>query len=442
MTNADTPDTRKLAQLQALRQHKAALKDRLMAKMHAERVWEARRKEKLLRGDTPHIVFVCHRPSLWGSLKTVFESLLADERCRVSIVAIPNKKQLPDLGLSHQVYIDEGAYEFFTQYICPVFRGYDEHTGQWKDVRGLEPDYVFFQTPYNDCRPPAYASDAVARYARLGYVHYGFLIFGGGVAANSYPQDFLKDLSFIFCETEWHRAHLATRQEPVPEFDRARLPLTGYPRFDTLAHAGPVESPAWNAPRAPGRFRVLWTPRWSIGEKNSHFLEYKDRFLELCDTDPSLDMVCRPHPQTFLSFIAAGKMTEADVEAYTQAHAARDNASLDLRGEYQDTFLSSDVLVSDISSILPEYLLTGKPIIYCHRTDWFNELGEQLAEGFYWARSWDEVTALLRQLRDGNDPLRDVRQTVTRSLLYVPETGAGKAVSERLLKHFYEGVMP
>ena len=56
-----------------------------------------------------NVVFVCHRPNVWGSLKSIYEECIKDDRFNVSIVAIPCKKQLPKLGLSHQVYESEGA---------------------------------------------------------------------------------------------------------------------------------------------------------------------------------------------------------------------------------------------------------------------------------------------------------------------------------------------
>ena len=45
-----------------------------------------------------NVVFVCHRPNVWGSLKTIYEECIKDECFHVTIIAVPCKKQLPDLG--------------------------------------------------------------------------------------------------------------------------------------------------------------------------------------------------------------------------------------------------------------------------------------------------------------------------------------------------------
>jgi CDP-glycerol glycerophosphotransferase (TagB/SpsB family) len=110
--------------------------------------------------------------------------------------------------------------------------------------------------------------------------------------------------------------------------------------------------------------------------------------------------------------------------------------AIDRSGDYQSTFLTSDVLVSDTSSMLIEYLLTEKPIVYTHRIDLFNELGRSLSEGFYWARNATELTSTLEMLIAGKDPLRDKRKQLIKTLLFTPEGGSGPRIKEALKTHF------
>ena len=58
------------------------------------------------------VVFVCHRPSVWESLRSVYEELAEDDSFFVHIVAIPNKKELPDVCFFHEEYESEGAEKF------------------------------------------------------------------------------------------------------------------------------------------------------------------------------------------------------------------------------------------------------------------------------------------------------------------------------------------
>src|SRR5574344_2150856 len=68
---------------------------------------------KKINHEKVNVVFVCHRPNVWGSLKTVYEAVISDPLFRVTVVAIPNKEQLPKLGLNHEQYKSEGAEEYW-----------------------------------------------------------------------------------------------------------------------------------------------------------------------------------------------------------------------------------------------------------------------------------------------------------------------------------------
>ena len=107
-----------------------------------------KRKSKLQSGEKITVVFVCHRAQIWSALKTVFEACNEDEQFETIIVTIPNKKQIPKLGLNHEEYVSEGAEEFYKDYPCRVIQGYDYKNKTWFDLETLNPDYVFFQTPY------------------------------------------------------------------------------------------------------------------------------------------------------------------------------------------------------------------------------------------------------------------------------------------------------
>ena len=102
---------------------------------------------KRINNEKIRVVFVCHRPSLWESLHSVYDALKADERFEVLIVAIPSKDKKSGVMMEHEDYTCEGAEEFWKGYGC--INGYDYEKKEWLDLRELKPDYVFFQQPYN-----------------------------------------------------------------------------------------------------------------------------------------------------------------------------------------------------------------------------------------------------------------------------------------------------
>lgn len=397
-----------------------------------------KRQIKSILGAKIHVVFVCDRPQIWSALKSLCESCIADCHFQVTIVTVPEKQQLPDLGLNHQIYYDNGALSFFDAYPCKVLNGYNAQTGKWLDLQKLDPDYVFFQRPYNVCRPEQYHSSVVSHYSVIGYVHYAMAVLGQGIYEETYPQDFVQDVSLFFAESPYNLKLLEYRLQSVGT-SKAKSYLTGYPRFDDLDKYHHCDSAHWNYPLSKEKYRVIWTPRWTTNEDNCHFFDYKNHLLNYIDHDNSIDFIFRPHPQTFLEFIATGEMSADEVEQLRSEYTRRENAKIDDEKEYLTTFYSSDVLITDISSIIADYFLTGKPIIYCHKTDYFNDFSRKLSEGFYWVRNWQELEETLNMLRSGNDPLKEKRAEIIKNEFYLPSGGAGSAIKEILKDEFYGG---
>ena len=380
------------------------------------------------------VVFVVHRPQIWSSLKSVCDECIKDERFDVKIVATPNKIQLPDLGLDHEQYQSEGAEEFFSQNYDCVINGYNYETGEWFDLFNLRPDYVFFQTPYNICRPLLYQSSVVSAYADICFTPYGVQTLGGEVEESVYPIDFIKDVKYLFMESSVRRTYFENLLKKNLKYDCNNLYSLGYPRFDNLDCYKNIESKAWLFPREKGLYRIMWTPRWLTEEGNCHFFDYKEKIIELAEKNSNtIEILFRPHPQAFANFIATGEMSEQQLGELKEKYDKMENASIDEQASYIESFYSSDLLITDASSIIPEYFLTGKPIIYCHKT-WndFTDFGRQLSEGFYWANNWDEVNAFVNELMAGHDPLQAKRQKIIQDLFEISDVSAGYRIKELL----------
>jgi UDP-N-acetylglucosamine 2-epimerase len=263
------------------------------------------------------------------------------------------------------------------------------------------------------------------------------MLFSNWIQRIAYHESFFGNIDMVFSESNFHaktlKCHLAQNHAPTP-----KIVVTGFPRFDNLEQYVDADSILWKFPKDQGKFRVLWTPRWNTNERNSHFFDYKDLLLEYADKNEDVDFIFRPHPQTFRNFTAFGEMDEAEVENYRKEYRKRKNATIDSQPEYLNTFYSSSAMVTDISSVIPEYFLTGKPIIYCHKTDCFNAFGKRLSKGFYWVNNWHELEQTLNMIKSGSDPLKEKRLALIKSEFYFPPEGAGMKIKEILKMEFYK----
>lgn len=389
--------------LDALEQQTAALTEE--NRNLARQVIDLRLKLKKMNHEPIHAVFVCHRPAVWESLHSVYDAMKADPDFKVTIVAIPNKKQLPGLGFNHEVYESEGAEEFWKEEGC--IRGYNYETGEWLDLKSIEPDYVFFQAPYNICRSPQYRSDAVSKYAKICFIAYYGLLYTNSIYDECAPFDYLRDLSFFFTQHSMDYEHIKKRMDTIAPHN-CKIVNTGFPRYDRLEQYKAQPCDIWKNPES---FKIVWTPRWTTNEGNCYFFAFKDLLLDYCRQDSYIELVFRPHPQAFLEWEATGELPKAAAEEYKKNFDGN-QLHLDLSNNYYPTIHTSDCLVTDRSSMLLDYYCTGKPIIFCQGHSEHDHVFPQLLEGMYVADNWQTVESILTKLRNGIDPLMPVRQRV------------------------------
>jgi hypothetical protein len=391
-----------------------------------------KKKVKSINREKINIVFVCHRPQVWGALKTLCESCIDDSSFNVTIVAIPNKEQLPGCGLVHEKYISEKAEDFFKNYPCTVINGYNYKTNEWIDLKILSPDCLFFQTPYNICRPPQYNSSIVSRYTLLCYVPYAYPLFGRDIEDSVYPESFFKDVHLVFVHNTKRKEWLLKHFDNIENFNENNIFVAGYPKLDCLEKYKNIESDFWKHKNENRKFRIIWTPRWCTTEGNCHFFEYEDLLFNYAYINEDVEIIFRPHPQMWQELVSTREMSLEDVKEIKHKWNSSNNTSVDETFDYLDKFYSSDLLITDSSTIVGPYILTKKPIIYCYKTDDFNEEGKRLSRGFYFIHSWNELKLHIEMLKNKQDTLGKKRERIIQEEFYLPKKGAGFEIKEYL----------
>lgn len=382
------------------------------------------------------VVFLCYRPSIWIGVKSIYEAMMQDPAFEVIIFAIPIKMIYQD---GHIQYVDEGAETFFQNFDCQVVNGYVKEKNAWIDLHSFHPDYVFYLQPYNILLPSCYSSHLVSQYAEICHVPYGMSVMGDALEDSVYNGDFFHDLTYLFAEAPARRKWMVEHGLCRGRLKAENILFFNYTRFDHVAQYRGKESRSWHCGREA--FRVLWLTRWNMREGNCNFFRYKDKILAYADMHiEDVELLFRPHPQMWKEFITSGEMPEAEQQAYRAEYEKRPNTFIDTQKDYTQMIYASDVVVADATSMLAEYFLTGKPIIYCHyQRDDFLELGAQLAQGYYIANNWEEVEAYLEMLRHGFDPLRSRRKKIQQEVLPVSDgMSAGEHIRDFLKERFLE----
>jgi CDP-glycerol glycerophosphotransferase (TagB/SpsB family) len=138
---------------------------------------------------------------------------------------------------------------------------------------------------------------------------------------------------------------------------------TGYPQVDPLFRRDPPPP----LPLAPGRPTVLYAPTWNLGLTSAAMLGA--RVVDLIRAGaPGANVVIKPHP-------VLGEWRPRWVARWARL-AARERGVLlvdDTHADVVPYMLASDVLVSDASSVIFEFLALDRPIVLVtnprHRAD-------------------------------------------------------------------------
>lgn len=359
-------------------------------------------QKKMAEGGKLRVCFIVQETTLWEKSKKVYDLFAADPEVEADIFVIPHfegndigRREIGEYGPEHEFY--HSQYE-------RVIDAIDEH-GNWSDLKQRHYDYIFYQRPYDVLLPKQYRSDAMVDNALLCYIPYG--PFGTkNFLHGMIGKNFFRNMRYVFCCMNAEVKHL-NRLFADSAHEREFL-LLGYPEMEPYLALG-----------NNGNRRVhtlTWTPRWTIDSKvgGSHFFDYKDNFIELSREYPDIQFIIRPHPLMFDNFLAKGLITKEWERDYRQR--LKDNRiELDEGSSVYETFERTDVLIADISSIMYNFFLTGKPMIYCpFHVDYVPEFAH-LVDALYLAEDWSQVHSAVKQLIDGQDKKKLQRQELIRT---------------------------
>ena len=281
--------------------------------------------------------------------------------------------------------------------------------GKWFDLKNINPDYVFYERPYSSYLPIEYKISTVSKYAKTCYLPYGYEMMNY-IFDTSLNVDFFRYLHIFFADSYVTESFNKKRAPLSHRLGLRKTILTGHPIFNAFNKAQSEDNLFWD--NDDQRFKIIWAPRWTIDTQlgGSNFLTYKDNIVDYVEKDKKRSLVFRPHPLTFKNFISLGLITSDEVDEYLRKFQNNEQLYYDQTSEYFTTFWHSDVFVGDISSIIPCYFLTGKPIIYCH-TDAVddNDIMKKIFSVSYNAYSFEDVEKILLDLQNGIDPLKEKR---------------------------------
>lgn len=344
--------------------------------------------------DEVKVGFLMQNPAMWGNICPVYERMRKREGICVYGFVLPGYE-----GDGYGKYHDyDRENEYFHQRYGAEVRDILDEKGHVIDLEPYKLDYFFYQRPYEDHRPAELSTAVMSRKLKTCYIPYGY---NGLERFERYAiaqRDFFSYLYFLFADSARVGELFRQAYREGYHWGEKRFTFLGFPPLERALLAPKKER--------TGKKKLLWMPRWTV--EDGHFLEYREKFLELGEEYPELELSIRPHPLLFDNLRRRGLFTPEEREEFEREMAVR-HVGMDQNMLVEDTFAETDILLTDFSSAVILFFMTGNPVIYCASAEEMNENYRRMAEGMYMAGNWEEIRSAVAMLAEGRDPLEAIR---------------------------------
>ncbi len=367
-------------------------------------------------------VYILQYPEMFNSFKSVYYSMLNDEKFNVSLVCVPKMNNEYKGILSDE----NDALAFCEENGLKAINGYKN--GIVFDLATLSPDYLILMRSYDSCMPEEYSMKNLQKIALIAYIPYSGRT-TKGIHIYYEFRNLLNRFNLLFADcvevVNWIQEHRQNKR--LEKYQK--IFNIGYPRFDLIDR---------KEQKTKSYHTVLWIARWSLEESHfrSRFFDYLECILNYFSVHTDLNLIIRPHPRMFTEFITTGYKTEAEIKELKSRIDKIENVKFDNNTDYLKTFDESDVLIADSSSLLLEYFFTLKPVAVSGIDKDLTDFGEKMLTTFTVFDSERKLIDFLEKISAGIDDNYEKRMLLYNCVKFNNNKQIGYSIKEAIKKDF------
>lgn len=278
-------------------------------------------------------------------------------------------------------YMDE-TYDVFLQKGYRAVKGYDKETGIYLDIKAeLDPDVVFYSMYWKDhFQKNSYITNFLDVYTFLYSYGYDTVRYQDRAGYNYELQN---KVTRYYLPTKIHKGIAEDNMDNHAQ----NVYVSGCLKFDYLLDPDYIPNDVWK--KNEEKKRVIWAPHHTLNERLPYaqccaFLELYDFMLEIAEEyRDTIQFAFKPHPMLRPRLYHLWGKRKTD--EYYRKWAEGSNTQFE-DGEYFDLFLTSDAMILDSVSFIPEYAATGKPAFFTYGKDTrfpVNRFGRAITQYLY-----------------------------------------------------------
>ena len=334
------------------------------------------------------IVFIVQEFSLWASFKSVYSYLTACSDFDVKIVFVhtaTNKYVNP--STARQEYRNAG-YDLID--MCDY------------NLQAEAPDMVFYLKPYRNSNgaPAKFAIEEVHRHVRYSvFISYCLDVQGGD---ELFKYFYAQPMFYHAWKICGYSDNYNTCLNRYSYRDGSNIAHFSHPKFDgiyELANTDVEIEQEW-LDIIQDKPVILWNSHFSVKRAVGvgTFFTYKDDILNYFRNNKDKVLLWRPHPYFFCQITADPLYRSENVEEYIEELESMDNVIVDRGGNYHPAFLASDAMVSDATTFMMEYAMTGREVLYTKKLDGESVINDAYLKGVDVCMSADELIEFMDSL--------------------------------------------
>lgn len=396
------------------------------------------------------IAFFPYSASMWTSFESIWKAAADSGLCEIKVVPIPYCELNSD-GTP-------GKWHWDGENFPPQVKvtKYDEY-----DIEAELPDISFIHNGYDDGNTltrvhPAFYSDHIKKYSGcLVYSPYTTIgAFTPGKSDAAFVNKGAQTADKIVVQSEF----TANIYEGYG-YDRSRLIVQGSPKIDSVIRAcgGSYDRDArmpaeWRKKLAGKKKIFLLNTHWSYFLKGAMALEngtfdfdfaqrYHGQFFNAVKNfSDTCGMIWRPHPFMMTALRQRAPQLLDYVNGFAEKINSSDFGVVDSGADYMDAFFCSDAMVTTYSTLVNEYLVTGKPVlIFQSKPTPLGGARSPIDYGkCYFTFKKDNgmsYTQFIEMVLRGEDPAHDERMNMLREKSFANMDGsAGRRILDELIK--------
>jgi len=346
-------------------------------------------KQKLKNNEKLNVVFYVYDETKW-KCQALYDLLTQDSRFSVKVLVTKPSCMNPD----NPSYISEEGlqktYSFFQKQNMTVEYAFDINNSTFIPFINFNPDIIFYQHPWyvKTEQGPVVCS----KFALTCYIPYYFPIETADIDCKLRFHDYVENYYIL---DEYTKDKYVNKNKNLEE----KLKVVGYPYLDYFN----------NKDSSEGEY-VIYAPHWTVNGIGLAYgtFEWSGKFmLEYAKSHKEIKWIFKPHPLLRKALPDSGIMTPDEVKDY---YSEWEKIGLKYEsGNYLNLFEQSKMMITDCSSFLGEYFVTGKPLIHLMSgKSQFNSSDNPILKTYYRAYNLDEFKTLLNDLPP-NDSMKELR---------------------------------